>query len=284
MALNFKKYHGLGNDFIILDRREEGKPLDLPLVKKLCDRHFGIGADGILSLLPPVSKEGEFYMHIANSDGSIAEMCGNGIRCFVNYLYDLGLIESPEVKIDTDAGIMKCRFEGYDERGGFTVTVNMGMARFSALNLPREEFLEEEMLKLAVAERIYNATPVSMGNPHAVIFTEQASASIARGDGPKIEKNPLFPEGANIEFVKYRDERSAEVYVWERGAGITLACGTGACAVAAAGVKRGLFKPGEEIRLKLPGGELYITVEEGFQNVFMRGPSEKVFEGVCYLT
>lgn len=251
-AMRFAKLHGLGNDFVLLDLRAGGAALPAERAVALCDRHLGIGADGVLSLLPgPLPR-----MLVQNADGSVPEMCGNGARCVALWLATEGGARpaSATVTLQTDAGPRVCEVSAPSARSGF-VTVDMGVA------------------ELWPARRIggFEAIPVSMGNPHRVIFGETRLAAEA---GPSLCRD----ESANIEFAVSRGPQRYEVAVYERGAGLTQACGTGACAVAAAAVARGEARRGEPIAVRLPGGELTLTVD-GENRVRMRGPAELVFVG-----
>ena len=257
MALQFWKYQGLGNDFVVV----EGPLVTAERARRLCDRRRGIGADGVLSVLPPRGADAAAYMHIHNSDGSVAAMCGNGVRCVARHLAETrGL--SGELVVDSDAGPKRCRLEPDG-----TVTVEMGPAR-----------LEGEQDFTVGAEQLH-ALRVSMGNPHAVFFGE-ASVERARTHGPVIES--MVPGGVNAGFAAVRGG-SIDLVVWERGAGLTDACGTGACAAAVAAVSTRLVHAGVPIDVRLPGGTLVITVGADLSRVEMRGPAERVFAGTTDL-
>ncbi len=274
VPLSFWKYHGLGNDFIVV----EGPPLmDPARAFLLCDRRRGIGADGVLSILPP-ENGGAAYMHIYNSDGSVASMCGNGIRCVARHLAETrGL--TGEVLVETDAGPRRCRIH-CDSKGAVeSVSVDMGTAR-----------IEGDQEFTVGGERL-RAVRVSMGNPHAVLFDEPSEAR-ARVIGPAIEK--MVPGGVNVGFARLRPggldyqgaptgsgsaaPQALDLVVWERGAGLTDACGTGACAAAVAALRTGRVEAEGPIEVRLPGGMLLITVTADLR-VEMRGPAERVFEG-----
>ena len=257
VSLRFWKYHGLGNDFILV----EGPPLMTPeRAVHLCDRRRGVGADGVLTLLPP-QEGGAGYMHVYNSDGSVAAMCGNGIRCVARHLCETrGL--SGEVLIETDSGMKRCRIHR-DAAGRFeAVTVDMGQAR-----LEGEQDFE-------VGQERFHALRVGMGNPHAIIF-QGPVLERAETTGPDIER--LVPGGVNVGFAEPRDG-GLDLAVWERGAGLTEACGTGACAAAVAAVRTGRTASGRPVTVKLPGGILEVTVGDDL-SVLMKGPAERVFEG-----
>ena len=255
----FTKMHGLGNDYLY----HYGE-LDYPgeLAVKLSDRHFGIGSDGIITISP--SQTADFKMRIFNADGSEAKMCGNGIRCVGKYVYEKGYTEKQTLKIETLSGIRSLELEivgGKVER----VKVDMGKAE-----------VKEPVTFTIDGEQII-CTPVSVGNPHAVIFTEDAEHAPLDTLGAKLEKHEYFPDGVNVEFVQKTGRNSLRMRVWERGSGITKACGTGACASAAAAVAAGICTGGEEIVVQLDGGKLYINMDT--ENVItMTGPAEKICE------
>jgi diaminopimelate epimerase len=257
VALEFQKYQGLGNDFVVVEGREL---MTAERAVRLCDRRRGIGADGVLSVLPPRAS-GVAYMHIYNSDGSVAAMCGNGIRCVARHLAERRG-QAGEFGIETDAGTKKCLVHR-DARGAVqAISVEMGPSRWQG----------EETFLLG-GERLV-AQRVSMGNPHAVFFGD-ASRAIASRLGPLVEK--AVPGGINAGFASVRPG-GLDLVVWERGAGLTDACGTGACAAAVAAVKVGLVRAGE-VEVRLPGGVLAITVGPDLASVLMRGPAERSFEG-----
>lgn len=279
--ISFNKYQGLGNDFILLDSRKnklEGLNLH-SLAIELCDRHFGVGADGLLILWP--SDKADFKMQIINSDGSEAEMCGNGIRCFALYAYETAETKKEVISVETKAGVMvpAIIIENNTIKG---IEVDMGQPRLKRSQIPmigeESEKVINEQLKIEGAA--YQFTAVSMGNPHCVIFVDRLDTIRLDEIGPKIETNPLFPENTNVEFVKIINHDEIEVIVWERGAGITLACGTGACASAVAAALN--HKTGRDVLVHLPGGDLEVEWEEN-GHVTMRGPAEKVFEGTYNL-
>lgn len=275
-TLEFVKSHGIGNDFIILDGlREPLEDMDLSgLAVRLCERHFGIGADGILLVLP--SGRADYRMRIINSDGSEAEMCGNGIRCFARYLVSRGLANDI-VSIETLAGIKTVETsQGKDD---LLFTVNMGKPLLEAAEIPVFGYVGKVISQsLDVHGTAYDITCVSMGNPHCVIFVEDKSVDdVALSEtGPKIEMHSAFPKKTNVEFAEVINRSEMKVRVWERGAGITLACGTGACASVVAGVLNGFVENQTEVHL--PGGDLYIDWRSD-GNVYMTGPAKEVFVG-----
>ena len=257
MALRFWKYHGLGNDFVVV----EGPPLMTPeQAFRLCDRRRGVGGDGVLTVLP--SEEGSAArMHLYNSDGSVGAMSGNGIRCFARHLVERrGL--GGEIAIETDAGERRC-LVNRDSGGEIeSFTVDMGTAR-----LEGEQDFE-------VGSDRFHAVRVNMGNPHAVIFRAGGRA-LAESVGPSIER--MVPGGVNVGFAQPADG-ALELVVWERGAGLTEACGTGACAAAVAAVRTGRIPGDRPVTVRLPGGELEVAVDEDL-SVRLTGPAERAFQG-----
>ena len=271
MGERFFKYHGLGNDFVILDRRQGGGDIGPEQSRALCDRRRGLGADGVLALLP--SERASARMVVHNADGSIAEMCGNGLRCAVKYLVDHGPERAASLAVETGAGVLVSRVT-YAPDGAGEIEIDMGPARFVADNLPgRGEPWIEKALPEAPE---WKGTAVSMGNPHLVLFG--CPASLAPTLGPLLERAPGFVQRTNVEFVRSSPARF-DVVVWERGVGLTEACGTGACAVAAAAVRTGLARAGEWLPVGLPGGDLRIRVEPDFSSVKLLGGATFVYEG-----
>ena len=277
MSVKITKMHGCGNDFVILDY-EEFKKLNLPFseaAKKLCDRHFGIGADGLI--IPNLNTdEADIGWFFYNSDGTTAQMCGNGMRCFAKYVYDKKLVDKNEFSVKTLAGIIKPKIL---EDG--TVRVNMSHPILETEKIP---FLPNNNLnyKISVKNMIFEGNAVSMGNPHFVIFVspEDDTMKFAKEYGPIIELGAEFPEKTNVEFVKIKSYKKIELSVWERGCGITLACGTGACASVVAGILNGYLE--NSVDVELPGGKVNV-VWNGSPNkpegdVFLTGPAEYVFE------
>lgn len=280
MLLNFTKMHGLGNDFIIVNLFTEISMNFQGVAKRLCDRRFGIGADGVILITRPASKENQLKMVIYNSDGSEADMCGNGMRCFARYAFDKGLVNSPEFKVETKAGIIIPRVQLANDK--FTgVRVNMGKPRFKPEEVPiKLEGLEVINQEARINNTVYRINAISMGNPHCVIFCEDVNNIPLEVIGSAMETDPIFPAKANIEFAQVLNTREVRMRVWERGAGITQACGTGACATAIAAAKNGLTD--REVTVHLPGGDLFIEwAEDGV--VYMTGPAVYVYTGVIEL-
>jgi diaminopimelate epimerase len=251
--MRFAKLHGLGNDFVLLDFRKGGDPLPAARALELCDRHRGVGADGVLTLLPGGR------MLVQNADGSIPEMCGNGARCAALWIATDGCTRPAAARVElvTDAGPRPCSVEAKEPRRGL-VEVDMGAAKLEPIR---------PMAR-------WEAVPVSMGNPHRVIFVAEGASRLAAEAGPGL----CNAENANIEFVERAGPAHYAAFVWERGAGLTQACGTGACAVAAAAVARGEAQRNRDIVVELPGGALTIRVD-GQDRVTMRGPAELSFLG-----
>lgn len=270
--MRFVKMHGLGNDFVIFEWEELQGVKDIAsFSKRVCDRHFGVGADGVILVAP--SDRAPFAMRIFNADGSEAEMCGNGIRCFAVYLWKRGRVADREFPVDTKAGIIVPQIK--ERNGKLAVRVNMGKPRLGASSIPINVDAEQVVdYPLQVGGKTFLLTAVSMGNPHAVIFDLPEEWGKI---GEKIEKHSLFPHKTNVEFVKVRNRKEALVKVWERGVGPTLACGTGACAVLVAGVLKGVLD--RETQIHLPGGTLLVSWPDNQSDVFMEGPAEEVFEG-----
>lgn len=270
----FTKYTGLGNDFVFLDG-QTAQDITNPslLAQKICDRRFGVGADGLVLLLP--SQKADVRMRIINSDGSEAEMCGNASRCVPLHLYRRGLSHRRDVSLETLAGIIHT--EIVDECCGL-VRVDMGPARLTRAEIPMDGFPTERAINVPVevcGQTLYG-TAVSMGNPHFVIFTDEVEKIPLAQWGPAIEKSPLFPHKTNVEFVQVLNEHTLRMRVWERGAGITQACGTGACAAAVASVLNN--KTAAQVSVKLDGGDLQIEWPEQ-KRVLMTGLAQEVFTG-----
>jgi len=279
--LKFTKMHGLGNDFIIIDNRP-GLNFDYPgLARNLCRRRLSVGADGILVILP--SEKADIRMRIFNSDGSEAEMCGNGIRCFAGYIYKKRIIPHNEMSVETPAGIMKPQVidKGKDPRE-IQVRVDMGKPGLRRSEIPMTGEDTPRVIDeiIEVNSNVFSFSAVSMGNPHCIIFTDEITDHLVRHIGPLIEKHPLFPRKTNVEFVQFVEPKHVKVRVWERGAGETLACGTGACAVVIAGIMKKMLD--DSVKVSLPGGDLLIEWEET-GHVYMTGPAVEVFNGELIL-
>lgn len=276
--LKFVKMHGLGNDFAVIDlfdsanRRVFDKIKDLKsFAKKACDRHFGIGADGILIALPPKDKAVDSVMRLVNADGSEAEMCGNGIRCIAKLVIDSGYSRHRELKIGTLSGIKKI------VAAGGMLRVDMGIPRLLRKDIPMNGSAAAKAINapLQLKYKQIKVTAVSMGNPHAVTFVDDTDFDIEEM-GKEIENHPVFPRRANAEFVRVLGRGEIELLVWERGVGETLACGTGACASVVASSLNG--KTGRKVKVHLRGGELMVEWARD-NHVYMTGPATYVFSG-----
>lgn len=279
MQLNFTKMHGIGNDYIYVNCFE--KCIEQPdrISQYVSNRHKGVGSDGLILISP--SDIADCQMRIFNADGSEGNMCGNGIRCVAKYVYETGLVRKEQMQIETKSGIkqiiLKVRDHIVEE-----VAVDMGMAKLKPATIPVIDAVAEDECKnhpLQIDNAVYYITCVSMGNPHAVIFTEDVKQVDLLQLGPKFENNPIFPERVNTEFVHVEDAHSIYMRVWERGSGETMACGTGACASVVAAVLNGYCSKEEEITVHLLGGDLKITYREDGR-VIMRGTATRVFDGV----
>lgn len=271
MDVKITKMQGCGNDFVILDF-DEYKKTGLPmeeLAKRLCNRNFGIGADGMI--IPDTKPNGEtdIAWYFYNSDGTTAQMCGNGMRCFAKYVYDKKLIDKKEFSVKTLAGVIRPQIL---EDGN--IKVNMGTPILEDTKIP---FNGERKIK--IKDKEFEITPVSMGNPHCVIFTQEDPMELTKNYGPEMEKHPYFPEKTNTEFVKIINRNEIEMRVYERGCGITLACGTGACASVVAGVLNNLTE--QKVKVNLLGGAVWVewsgTCENPNKNIYLIGPANYSF-------
>jgi len=280
LTMDFTKMHGLGNDFVVVYGEQELPSNASELAVKLCDRFFGIGADGLVYILP--SAKADFTMRIMNSDGSEAEQCGNAIRCVAKYVYDHGLIDRTEMTIETlGAGVQKLRLTVEEGRVA-NVRVDMGEPILDGLRVPTT--VDQQPVvnhPIEVDGREFRFTAVSMGNPHCVIYVDDAVSFDLGTWGPKLEVHPLFPRKTNVEFATVNSRNQIDMRVWERGAGPTLACGTGACATLVASVLNGSADRSATISLK--GGDLFIEWDEHDNHVYMTGPAEVVYTGAVVL-
>ena len=273
--LPFSKYQGLGNDFILLDNRHQPSLLLSPeQVKFWCDRHFGIGADGVIFLLQ--DPDGQWGMRLINSDGSEGEMCGNGIRCLAKFMQSLGIpAEQNQYAVQTGAGLMLVNLTADG-----LVTVDMGEPALLGQQIPTTLVPADAKaiaVPLFVADQTWSVTLVSMGNPHCVTFVKDLDQVDYTAVGPLFEHHPVFPNRTNTEFIAVLDRHTLKMRVWERGAGATLACGTGACASVVAGVLNNLCD--RQCRVQLLGGDLHIHWLEATNHVLMTGSADLVFQG-----
>ena len=267
MKLSFKKYHGLGNDFLILDGRAETSALAPEHVRSLCDRHRGIGADGILML--QTGQKAPYRMVLHNADGSPAEISGNGLRCFALFLRDIGEDVLGSIRIETGPEISEVEIV-QDNR----VRVQMPRPNFHV-----EPLMKPKTQRLNVAGQSFDALMLSVGNPHCVIFEPLRDEIFVRTYGPLIEKDKIFPAGTNVEFAHITSRNSCRLTVWERGAGLTLACGSGAAATVCAGAALGKLQSGAPVTVTQAGGDLRVTVTPDFSQVILEGPAQFVFSG-----
>jgi len=282
MKIDFVKMHGLGNDFILIDclNKSLGNSSFLSyLAKKLCDRNFGIGADGLILIL--ASSQADLRMRIFNFDGSEAQMCGNGIRCFAKYAYENKLISKNKFAVETLAGIIipELIFQDLKNKKVLRIKVNMGTPKLRRREIPMNgedtPTVIDETLKIN-PEQTFKITCVSMGNPHCITFVNDVQSISVDEIGPKIENHSLFPEKTNVEFIQVLNKQEISFRVWERGVGETLACGTGACAALVAAVLNN--KTDRKATIHLPGGDLDIQwANDGY--IYMAGPAELVFKG-----
>lgn len=275
--MKFTKMHGIGNDYVYVNCFEETVENPERISKLISDRHFGIGSDGLVLIMP--SDKADFRMRMFNADGSEGMMCGNATRCIGKYVYDKGMTDKTEITLETKSGIKKLKL--FPENGKVkTVLVDMGKAIIKPAEIPvladGEDFISRKIEVNGAEETV---TCVSMGNPHCVIFTDKNVDDFELEKiGPSYENHPLFPERINTEFANVIDGNTVKMRVWERGSGETWACGTGACATAVAACLNGHCKRDEEIRLMLRGGDLFITYKSD-GTVLMRGPATTVFRG-----
>ncbi len=291
MELEFVKMQGIGNDFIVIDDRAlaidrrmsqaANRTRTYPdLARQLCSRHFGIGADGILLIQP--SEDHDFKFRIYNSDGSSAQMCGNGLRCVARLAYETRIVAQTQMRVDTLAGTMKAEVITDDNGQVISVRVDMGEPELNCIKIPFDsphETSGEKAIEvpLAAGGRSYTITAVSMGNPHAVIFVDDVDRVDLKAVGPAIENHDRFPEKTNVEFIEVVSPDELKMRVWERGAGITLACGTGACAALVAATLTG--RADGRALIHLDGGDLEITWDKKSNHLFMQGPAVSVFSG-----
>jgi len=273
--MKFTKMQGLGNDYIYVDCTKKSIDNLSEVAKKVSDRHFGIGSDGLVLILP--SDKADFRMRMFNSDGSESEMCGNAIRCVGKYVYDNKITDKNNITIETLAGIKGLELKIEDQKVTLA-RVDMGEPILTPSSIPvlgnKDRFISEP---IEIDGQTYNVTAVSMGNPHAISYVEDVANFPLYEVGPKMETNKLFPRKVNAEFVQVIDRSTLKMRVWERGAGETLACGTGASAVLVASVLNGVCERAATI--KLLGGDLFIEWSEKDNHVYMTGPAVKVFEG-----
>ena len=272
MRVKFTKMHGAGNDFVVVDATHAPLIVDAPGIRRLADRHFGIGFDQMLVVEPARSPDTDFYYRIFNADGGEVSQCGNGARCFVRYVHDKGLCAKNAIRVETRSGIIEPRLEK-DGR----VTVNMGAPIFEPIRIPFVAERRASTYPLEVGGRKREISAASMGNPHAVQVVADVDAAPVASEGPLIECHPRFPERVNAGYMQIVDRGHIKLRVFERGAGETLSCGTGACAAVVAGIARGLLD--SPVIVDTRGGVLEIAWTGEAQPVSMTGPAQSVFEG-----
>ena len=278
--MKFTKMQGLGNDYVYVNCFEEKIENPPAVARYVSDRHFGIGSDGLIMINP--SEVADFEMEMYNADGSRGEMCGNGIRCVAKYVYDYGLTDKTQISVETLGGIKYLDLTVEDGKV-VLVKVDMGKPGLKSDLIPiiseNEKVIDEP---IEVDGQVYHTTGVSMGNPHTVIYVDDVKNLDLEKIGPKFENHERFPKRINTEFVHCIDRNTVEMRVWERGSGETLACGTGACAVAVASILNNLTDT--RVTVKLLGGDLQIEWDQKKNHVFMTGPAKVVFDGVIDIT
>lgn len=274
--MKFTKMHGCGNDYVYVNGFAETIKDPGAVSRYVSDRHFGIGSDGLIIICP--SEQADFRMDMYNADGSKGAMCGNGIRCVAKYVYDFGLTDKQEIRVETGSGIKTLQLSVCDGKVE-KVRVDMGAPDFCAEHLPVAiEKKEAVNFPLDVEGETYRFTGVSMGNPHAVVFVGDVADFPVERIGSAFEQHKIFPDRVNAEFIQVLDDRTIKMRVWERGSGETLACGTGACAAAVASIRTGRVK-GPCIEVRLLGGTLQIEWDQQKNTVFMTGPATMVYTG-----
>ncbi len=272
MRLKFTKMHGIGNDFVVIDAIHQSVALDAAQVRHLADRRFGVGCDQLLLVEGPSHPGIDFRYRIFNADGSEVEQCGNGARCFARFVRDHGLTAKDAIVVETAAGVIALHVEANGE-----IRVDMGAPRFVPAQIPFLADAEADKYPLEVGREPFTIGAVSMGNPHAVLRVEDVTTAEVERIGPLLESHPRFPRRVNVGFMQVIDRGHIRLRVFERGAGETLACGTGACAAVAVGRRWGVLD--EEVAVELPGGRLTIRWEGENKPVWMTGPATTVFEG-----
>jgi diaminopimelate epimerase len=272
MYLKFTKMHGLGNDFVVVDALKEPISLTPEQIRRISDRHFGIGCDQVLLVEPPREPGTDFYYRIFNADGGEVEQCGNGARCFVRYVRDRRLTAKTEIRVGTRSGVIVPRLEADGQ-----VTVNMGVPEFEPARIPFEAPARALTYELDVGGQRVEVSALSMGNPHAVQIVADIERAPVAEQGPLIERHARFPQRVNAGYLQVVDRRRVRLRVYERGAGETLACGTGACAAVVAGITRGVLD--RDVTVTTRGGDLGISWAGEGRPVMMTGPAVAVFEG-----
>ncbi len=275
MRVAFTKMQGAGNDFVVFDGVNQRIALTPEQIRRLADRRFGVGCDQVL-VVERAANGADFRYRIFNADGGEVEQCGNGARCFVRFVHDHGLTAKDEIQVETLAGLIRPRLES---DGG--VSVDMGVPRFEPRDVPFDAESRQPLYDLAVDGQTLQVSVLSMGNPHAVQVVADVDAAPVNTQGPKIERHPRFPKRVNAGYMQVIDRRHIRLRVWERGAGETLACGTGACAAVVAGRQRGLLD--DTVKVSLPGGTLTVSWPGEGRPVVLTGPAVTVYEGTIDL-
>ncbi len=276
MKLEFTKMHGLGNDFMVVNQVTQNVLLNQEQIRRLADRHTGVGFDQLLLVSPPSSPDVDFRYRIFNADGSEVEQCGNGARCFARFVYDKGLTHKKIIPVETNTGKIELQLESQNQ-----VTVNMGAPELEPERIPLQAECRNARYKFNVECDIVELACVSMGNPHGVILVSNVENAPVEKLGPKLESHPRFPNRANIGFCEIVDRSHIKLRVYERGVGETQACGTGACAAAVVSILAGLVDNAVEVTL--PGGSLHIQWQGEGHPVMMTGPATTVYDGILYL-
>ncbi len=272
MRIRFTKMHGLGNDFVVLDAVNQAIDLTPQQARRLADRHFGVGCDQVLVVARSTRADADFAYRIFNADGGEVEQCGNGARCFARFVRDKGLSARREIRVETCCGIIAPRLEADG-----SITVDMGVPRFEPSHVPFVSDSDALVQPLQIGDAAVDITALSMGNPHAVQLVDDVRLAPVAALGPLIENHPRFPQRVNAGFMQVEERHAIRLRVYERGAGETLACGTGACAAVVAGIARGLLD--SPVRVATRGGDLRIAWAGYGQPVLMSGPAETVFDG-----
>ena len=272
MKLRFSKMHGAGNDFVVFDAIHQQVELNAEQARFIADRHFGVGCDQLLLVERPTRKDADFRYRIFNADGGEVEQCGNGARCFMRFVLDKGLSQESEIRVETACGIIRPRLEADGQ-----ITVNMGEPRFDPDQIPFIASKQALTYELALEDEVVEISALSMGNPHAIQYVDAVETAAVARQGAQIEAHPRFPNKVNAGFMQIVDRQNIRLRVYERGAGETLACGTGACAAVVAGINRDLLDPTVQVATR--GGVLTIHWAGVGTPVWMTGPAENVFEG-----
>lgn len=278
MRLAFTKMHGLGNDFVVIDAINQSVNLTPHLIKQIADRHFGIGCDQLLLVEPAVHQNSDFRYRIFNADGGEVSQCGNGARCLARFVRDKGLSDKKEIRVDTNAGPLQLN---HADDGSDSIRVGMGVPRHMPVEIPLKELIETTQYGVEIDGATWAFGAVSIGNPHAVIRVDNVESAPIEILGNSLQTSPLFPESVNVGCMEVRDPHTIRLRVYERGAGETLACGSGACAAAIVGIEQKILE--NPVRVDLPGGQLMICWRGRGQPVFLMGPAVSVFDGIIDL-